>query len=230
MPQEIPPSDTAVEATPQPLKILLLAAEVVPFAKTGGLADVTGSLPPAIRALGHDIRVAMPRYGRIRPARFGLQRLPGRVAVPLDHRRETAELMYTTLANQTPIYFIESARYFDREGIYMYPDDAERFIFFCRGALEGVRQLGWQPDVIHCHDWQTALVPNWLKTLLCARSLLLPDGQCVYHPLAWRFGASLADVCSRSPALLSMNSQPVRMAPAMDRWWTSWRVALHMPT
>jgi starch synthase len=182
---------------PPSLKILLLAAEVVPFAKTGGLADVTGSLPPAIRALGHDIRVAMPRYGRIDPSRFNLSLLPITFTVPIDNRAEPGQLREGRLARDVPIYFVENARYFDREGIYMYPDDAERFIFFCRGALEGVRQLGWQPDVIHCHDWQTALVPNWLKTTY-ARDPFFARTASVYtiHSLAFRgiFGRRVLEI------------------------------------
>ncbi|PWH19810.1 MAG: glycogen synthase GlgA [Ardenticatenia bacterium] len=181
----------------QPLKILLLAAEVVPFVKTGGLADVTGSLPPAVRALGHDIRVVMPRYSRIDPRRFNLTLLPTTFAVPIDNRTELGQLHESRLAHDVPIYFVENARYFDREGLYMYPDDAERFIFFCRGALEGVRQLGWQPDVIHCHDWQTALVPNWLKTTY-AQDPFFARTASVYtiHSLAFRgvFGRRVLEI------------------------------------
>ncbi|MFQ5611485.1 MAG: glycogen synthase [Anaerolineae bacterium] len=149
----------------RPLKILLLAAEVVPFAKTGGMADVTGSLPKALRALGHDVRVAMPRYGRVRPERFHLERLLTEFPVPIHEGARPASLWQTTLEGGTPVYFVENAPYFEREGIYMYPDDAERFIFFCRAALEATRHLNWQPDIVHCHDWHTALVPNWLETL-----------------------------------------------------------------
>ncbi len=69
------------------------------------------------------------------------------------------------MSTETPVYFVDSPRYFDRQGIYMYPDDAERFIFFSRAALEACRALDWQPDVIHCNEWHTALVPNWLKTV-----------------------------------------------------------------
>jgi len=150
------------------LKVLYLSAEVVPFAKTGGLADVAGALPKAIRVLGHDIRVAMPRYGRIDAKRFGLSPIVEAVAVPMDERTEQARILGTTLgtgAGQTPIYFIDSSRYFDRQGIYMYPDDAERFIFFSRAAMEMCRALNWQPDIIHANEWQTALVANWLKTV-----------------------------------------------------------------
>lgn len=185
------------DAPQSALKILLLAAEVVPFAKTGGLADVAGSLPPAVRALGHDIRVAMPRYGRISPRRFNLESLPDTFAVPMDSHTEPATLMQAQLAHGVPVYFVDNARYFDRDGIYMYPDDAERFIFFCRGALEGMRHLGWQPDVIHCHDWQTALVPNWLKTVY-ARDDFLSAAASVYtiHSLGFRgiFGRRVLEI------------------------------------
>lgn len=147
------------------LKILLLAAEVVPFAKTGGLADVAGALPKAVRALGHDIRVAMPRYGRIDPNKFQLQEIVAPFDVPIHRTVEPARILQGTIAPNIPVYMVDNAKYFDREGIYMYPDDADRFIFFCRAALEGLSHLEWQPDVIHCHDWHTAIVPNWLKTI-----------------------------------------------------------------
>jgi starch synthase len=151
-----------------PLKILYLSAEVVPFVKTGGLADVAGALPKAIRSLGHDIRVAMPRYGRIEPERFGLTTALESLRVCMDERVEEAAILRGSIgagAAETPVYFVENARYFDRQGIYMYPDDAERFIFFSRAALEVCRALDWQPDVIHSNEWHTAIVPNWLRTI-----------------------------------------------------------------
>ena len=150
------------------LKILYLAAEVVPFVKTGGLADVAGALPKAIRALGHDIRVVMPRYGRIELDRFGLTSVVQSLDVRMDERVEQAAILGGSIgtgAAETPVYFVDNARYFDRQGIYMYPDDAERFVFFARAALETCRALDWQPDVIHCNEWHTALVPNWLRTI-----------------------------------------------------------------
>ena len=152
----------------KPLKVLYLTAECVPFAKTGGLADVAGALPKAIRALGHDVRIMMPRYGRVEIEKFELRRVLEAVAVPMDERTETAAIYEGSIgANSglTPVYFVDSPRYFDRQGIYMYPDDAERFIFFSRAALETCRVMGWQPDIIHCNEWHTALIPNWLKTV-----------------------------------------------------------------
>ena len=148
-----------------PLKILLLAAEVVPFAKTGGLADVAGTLPKAVRALGHDIRVAMPRYGRIEGSKFHLEEVVPPFDVPIHRATEPARILQATIGNDVPVYMVDNAKYFDREGIYMYPDDADRFIFFSRAILEALKHLDWRPDVIHCHDWHTAVVPNWLNTI-----------------------------------------------------------------
>ena len=153
-----------------PLKILMLSAEITPFAKTGGLADVVGALPKALHALGHDVRVTMPRYGWIDPARFKLQKALDPFPVPFDHTTEDASLLEGELAPGIPAYFVENKRLYDREGIYMYPDDAERFIFFARAAVEMLKRLNWQPDIIHCHDWHTALVPNWLRTIYAADS------------------------------------------------------------
>jgi starch synthase len=148
-----------------PLKILMLAAEVVPFVKTGGLADVVGALPKAIHALGHDVRVAMPRYGRIDPDKFDLAETLDLFDVPIHHTTEPARILQATIGADIPVYMVDSAKYFGREGIYMYPDDADRFIFFCRAAMEATKLLDWKPDVIHCHDWHTAIVPNWLHTV-----------------------------------------------------------------
>ena len=148
----------------RPLKILILSAEVVPFAKTGGLADVAGSLPKALKQLGHDVRVCMPRYGRIDPARFNLQKVLDPFPVPMDSTTEPVGIVAGTIGQGIPVYLTESDRYFGREGIYGYPDDGERFILFCRAALEMLKRLNWQPDVIHCNDWHTGIVPNWLQT------------------------------------------------------------------
>lgn len=148
----------------------MLSAEITPFAKTGGLADVVGALPKALHALGHDVRVAMPRYGRVDPAQFNLQRALDPFPVPFDHATEDAAILEGELARGIPAYFVENKRLYDREGIYMYPDDAERFIFFARAALEMLKRLNWQPDIIHSHDWHTALVPNWLRTLYAGDS------------------------------------------------------------
>ncbi len=156
-------SEPKHDRTPPNLSVLFLSAEVFPYAKTGGLADVAGSLPKAIRRLGHDIRIAMPRYGFIDRDRWGLTPV-GRVRVPMGDGEEVGEVYETRLAD-VPVYMIDNERYFHRDGIYAYPDDAERFIFFSRAAMELARTLNWSPHILHCNDWHTALVPNWLKTV-----------------------------------------------------------------
>jgi len=149
----------------QSLNVLIVAAEVFPFAKTGGLADVAGALPKALAKLGHDVRVMMPGYGIIDKNRFNLAKILSPFSVPLDNSEETASLYESTIDERVPSYFLASSKYFDREGIYGYPDDDKRFILFCRGVLESLKQLNWKPDVIHCNDWHTALIPNYLKTI-----------------------------------------------------------------
>jgi starch synthase len=149
----------------RPLKILVLAAECTPFVKTGGLADVIGDLPKAVKAMGHDIRVAIPRYGRIDREKFALKETVGPFPVPMNSQAERASILQTTMSGDVPVYMVENAKYYDRDGIYMYPDDAERFVFFCRAALEMLKRLEWAPDIIHCHDWHTGIVPNLLKTI-----------------------------------------------------------------
>jgi len=149
----------------QPLKILILAAEVVPFVKVGGLADVVGALPKALRALGHDVRLVMPRYGQIDTERFGLSTVLDKLSVDMATFREPVSVWQGGIGEGIPVYMIDAPRYFDREHIYGYTDDGERFILFCRAALEVVRALGWSPDVIHCNDWHTGIVPNWMHTV-----------------------------------------------------------------
>jgi len=150
------------------LKILLVAAEVHPFAKTGGLADVSGALPPALKKLGHDIRVIMPKYPctanagkKIKPLKINLQ-LPG--------FKEKGTLFESELTGGVPLYLIRHDGYFKRKHIYgepgtAYPDSVERFSFFSQAVLEAVKSLDFKPDIIHCNDWHTGLIPVYLKSL-----------------------------------------------------------------
>ena len=149
---------------PSPTRVLMVAAEFDPFAKTGGLADVLASLPKALARRGLDVRVAIPRYGSI--DLDGVSRRPGiaRFLLPFDGRNEPVRIDAVSL-NGFEVLLIDNHHYFSsREAIYGYPDDGHRFTFFTRAALEIPRVLDWQPDVIHCHDWHTGLIPNWLNT------------------------------------------------------------------
>src|SRR5713226_5549577 len=149
----------------RPLRVLILAAEIVPFAKVGGLADVVGALPKSLQALGHDVRLVMPRYGQIDPQRFNLSTVLDSTDVNMNSFREKVTVRQGSIGDAIPVYMIDAPRYFDRENIYGYTDDGERFILFCRAALEAMRALDWSPDVIHCNDWHTGIVPNWLHTI-----------------------------------------------------------------
>jgi starch synthase len=108
-----------------------------------------------------------------------------------------AALLTTTTPGGVPVYLVDNQHYYARDGIYMYEDDADRFIFFCRAVLEGVRRLGWRPDLIHCHDWHTAIVPNWLKTLY-RDDPFFQGTACVYtiHNLAYQgiFGHRVLEI------------------------------------
>jgi starch synthase len=147
------------------LKILFASSEVYPFAKTGGLGDVAGSLPKALHGLGHEVNVIMPRHGSILNPRMDL----GSFTVPMGGgQSEVAELKEDSLDRErrVPVIMVDNARYFaKRENLYMYDDDGRRFAFFCRAILETVRFLRLRPDVIHCNDWHTGLVPAYLRTL-----------------------------------------------------------------
>ena len=149
----------------RPLRILILAAEIVPFAKVGGLADVVGALPKSLAELGHDVRLAMPRYGQVDPERFKLNTVLDAVTVNMTNFQVQVSVRQGAIGDAVPVYMIDAPRYFERENIYGYTDDGERFILFCRAALEAMRALDWSPDVIHCNDWHTGIVPNWLHTI-----------------------------------------------------------------
>jgi starch synthase len=150
------------------LKVLFLAAEAVPFAKVGGLADVAGSLPYAIKALGHDVRLMIPRYGTIRSNQFPMEKIGEPFSIPVGPETEHVHLIKTTTdekSDQVPVYLIWNEQYFSsRDRIYGFEDDAQRFAVFGRAALAALHLLDWKPDVIHANDWHTGIVPTWLNT------------------------------------------------------------------
>jgi starch synthase len=148
----------------EPLKILLAASEVNPFAKTGGLADVAAALPKELRRLGQDVRVVMPRYRQINPDLHGLQAVVQNLEVPLGSQLVPCTILEGRLG-EVPIYFVDCPQLFDRDGIYGFGDDDARFIYFNRALLEMLRPLGFMPDLVHVNDWHTALVPNLLDVL-----------------------------------------------------------------
>ena len=142
-------------------KILFVASEVHPFIKSGGLGDVAGSLPAALKALGADVRVVLPKY---RGINFG-GRKPFRIAsfeVHLDWRKPVCDV-FTVEGTACPTYFLANDHYFNRDNIYGYGDDFDRFAFFSRAVLAMLPSINYRPDIIHFNDWQTGLGSVYLK-------------------------------------------------------------------
>ncbi|MBR4631762.1 MAG: glycogen synthase GlgA [Elusimicrobia bacterium] len=152
------------------MNILMVAAECVPFIKTGGLADVVGTLPKYLKEKGHDVRIIIPKYRLIDGAKYNLQALPYKLSVFVGKEQENFRIKTCMLDGNIPVYFIENLRYFNRLGVYGddsgvgYGDNRERFIFFSKAAIEATKALMFRPDIIHCHDWHTGLIPAYLKT------------------------------------------------------------------
>ena len=139
------------------MKIVMAASEVVPFAKTGGLADVAGALPLALEELGAEVIIIMPAYKALKCSKSKIQNL-------------NAGVSYSSIGKNIKVYFIENEAFFFRDGLYQdkgvdYPDNLERFAFFCKRSLQLLKEINFKPDVIHVHDWQACLIPIYLKSL-----------------------------------------------------------------
>jgi starch synthase len=163
------------------MRIAFVASECVPFSKTGGLADVVGALPPALAALGHDVDVYLPKY---RQTKLNAPRtLLRSVTVPFDDEYRFCSVLDGGTHAGVKFYFIDYPPFFDRDQLYGtpvgdYSDNAERFALFSRAVLEASKIFG-SPDVFHCHDWQSALLPVLLRTVY-ADDPALRNAACVF--------------------------------------------------
>jgi starch synthase len=172
------------------MRVLFVASECGPWAKTGGLGEVMGALPKALQNLGLDVRVVMPLYGGIPWHEF--EPLEGVLSVPMWFGAAHARVRLGRLpGSDVPVYALEHHGYFDRPHLYgppgdAYPDNLERFTFLSRGALELTKALGFVPDVIHAHDWQTALVPVYVDTVEWAQPLHGSATIYTIHNLAYQ--------------------------------------------
>ena len=195
------------------LHVAMAAPEINPFAKSGGLSDMVGSLATALERLGPKISLIMPCYRSVLQGPFQLEDTGVRFTVPISNRREAAVVLRTNIGNATTVYFIRADRYFDREGLYGtsesdYPDNAERFVFFSRAILE-VLKLD-PPDILHAHDWQTALSIAFLKAepglhpQLSSVKTVLTIHNAAYQGLFWHQDWHLLNLESRffTPAYL----------------------------
>lgn len=150
------------------MNIVMIASECVPFAKTGGLADVVGALPQALKGLGHEVIVIMPKYASIDVEKHDIQPFLSPVGVWMGNGEEWCAV-HSTRMGGVPVYFIESDKYFGRDGLYHdadfndFLDNPMRFAFFTRAALQLCRDIPFKADIVHAHDWQAALALAYLK-------------------------------------------------------------------
>ena len=153
----------------KPLRILFATPEAVPFAKTGGLADVAGALPKSLRARGCELMLVMPYYRMVKNSGLPHQYLGEEIEVSLGDEKLRADVYLGHLNQDIPVYFIGREEFFDRESLYSTPkgdyfDNAERFIFFSKAVLNLCQRIGFSPDIIHHHEWQTGLIAAYLKS------------------------------------------------------------------
>lgn len=163
------PNTKKTVATEEKKKILFVASESTPFIATGGLAEVIGSLSKALAATGKfDVRVVIPLYSDIKAEYRNKFTYLGNLYVHLAWRNQYCGI-FSYVKDGVTFYFIDNEFYFKRPGCYGYFDDGERFAFFSRSVLEIMPFLNFYPDVMHCHDWQSALAAIYLKTNYCFR-------------------------------------------------------------
>jgi len=156
--------------SPKKMRIVFASPEMVPYAKTGGLADVVGTLPKEIHSFGQEVICFLPKYKKVDTRRWALKEAIDRLQIPVGSEVETGRVFRFDDPKGVRVYFIDQPEYFSRDELYGtplgdYPDNDRRFIFFQRVMLEALKKLDLKPDVIHSHDWQTGLVATYLKTL-----------------------------------------------------------------
>ena len=155
------------------LRILYVASEINPFLKTSEVADFVRRLPQAMQERGMEIRILVPRFGLINERKNRLHevvRLSG-INISVGDEEKPLIIKVASIPNaKLQVYFIDNEDYFHRKSVFFdkednfYEDNDERAIFFCKGVLETVKKLGWSPDIIHCNDWKTSLIPLYVKT------------------------------------------------------------------
>jgi starch synthase len=184
------------------MKILFATSEISPFSRAGGLAEVSYDLPLALARMGHEIIIVTPKYRQTRNVKPPLKLLSTHLEVPISWMKKTAQIFQAGINDQVKIYFIGRDDLYDREGLYGneygdYQDNAERFIFFSRAVLELCLALDLRPDIIHGHDWQTGLIPVYLKTLyaqtpsLQSTASLFTIHNLGYQGLFWHYDLHL---------------------------------------
>jgi len=187
------------------VRVVYLSSEVVPFAKTGGLADIAGAIPKSLQKLGVEITVIMPLYGIIKENKYPLVKTDIQFEVRIGDKLKSGYVYKGFMPDsKVPVYFLDNEQYYGRNGLYNYPettkdfeDNSERFIFLSQGALEVINKLNIYPDIVHCNDWQTGLVPVYLKTIYARKECfkntktILTIHNIAYQGLFWHWDMKL---------------------------------------
>jgi starch synthase len=174
------------------MNILLAGSEALPYSKTGGLADMVGALAKFLARAGHQVRLVTPLYRGIRAQFPDLQPFDWNLDLPLDSSRVRGRVWSRVVDDRLTAFFIEQPQFFERSDIYQergmdYPDNAERFIFFSKALVHLARYLPWRPDVVHLHDWQTALAPVFMVEQKLHDSWIAPPPTCLtIHNVAYQ--------------------------------------------
>src|ERR1700710_15512 len=154
-------------------KLLIVTHEMSPFLELTKISEITRQLPQAMQEKGYEIRILMPRFGNINERRNRLHeviRLSGMNIIINDNDNPLIIKVASIPAARMQVYFLDNEEYFQRKHVFedkdgkFYADNDERTIFFCKGALETVKKLGWSPDIVHCHGWMSSLIPMYMKT------------------------------------------------------------------
>jgi starch synthase len=147
------------------IKVLMASAEIAPLAKVGGLADVVGSLPPTLKKLKIDVRLVMPLYGVVEAKKYKLKKIYSNLEIPSGLIMIKVNIWEARLPGTTvPVYFIDAPEYFKHKSVYVTGSNAERYLFFSLALLYALPIIKFQPNIIHCHDFHTALIPDIIKT------------------------------------------------------------------
>ncbi|MEM7550703.1 MAG: glycogen/starch synthase [Bacteroidota bacterium] len=187
------------------LRILYVASEINPFLQTSEVADFVRKLPQAMQERGMEIRILVPRFGIINERKNRLHevvRLSG-INIPVGEEEKPLIIKVASIPNaKLQVYFIDNEDYFHRKSVFhdkenkFYEDNDERAIFFCKGVLETVKKLGWAPDIVHCNDWITSLIPMYLKSTY-KNDPIFKNSKSVYtvydNSFSYKFGNDLID-------------------------------------
>ena len=181
------------------MKILMATSEFSPLGSTGDLGDQVRILTAELKKIGHDVSVVMPFYRSVREGKYNVRPSNGEFQVNLGGKRASSDIVETTSPDGIQVYLVRRDEYFDRSGIYgadgrMYEDNAERFIFFSKAVLELANRISPSPELIHCHDWTTALVPVFARDRQMPFRTVLTIHNLEHQGSFWSFDFALTSL------------------------------------